>query len=106
MKAQRGVGSGEGLSAVESLRADLADVVHAHQRTRAAPLGVFERRAGSARDRFQPRRLRRAREGAQGVVGDRQQAVGGGESDRVHEGARIAADARCNGRNPRCAKTT
>ena len=89
LAAQRRVGRGQRLGAVERLGADLADVVDAHQGAGLAPLGVARaarRRAGSATGFGRAARggLESARR-AWSQAG--QQAVGGGEGDRVH-GAR------------------
>ncbi len=84
LQAQRRIGRRQRLRAVQRLRADLADVIDPHQCAGVAALGLVEWRAGPGRDRPRPRRLRRAVEGAQGVVGDRQKPVERREGKATH----------------------
>ena len=84
LTAQGRIGCGERLRAVERLGTDLADVVDTHQGAGATPLDVVEKRAGPAWRRLGSRRLRCAGERPQGMVDDRQQAIGGRELDGRH----------------------
>jgi hypothetical protein len=75
--AQRGVGRGQGLRRVKRLGADLAHVVHAHQRRGVAPLAGIELGVVGRHDRAGPHAARPGEQGAQSAIGCAEECIHG-----------------------------